>query len=195
MENKKYVKKSFWVHQYETEALFLSNMRAKGWKFVKLHKGIPTKYEFDKCEPEKYVYQLDYVETDKDTEDYHQLFKDSGWEEIMSWNAVGGKWYYFCKKSDLGNEKIYTDIDSKVQLLNTLWKRYCLFLLINCLLEINGFRVFLKLISYEGVSSIHKISGMIGLAFCTAGISFILYLLGAILHQKIKIEKQRENVI
>jgi hypothetical protein len=33
-ENKMYVRKSFFMHQYEEEEQLLRDMRSKGWKFV-----------------------------------------------------------------------------------------------------------------------------------------------------------------
>ncbi len=129
-KNKKYVRKSFFVHQYEKEEAFLSDMRAKGWKFVKLHKGIPTKYEFDACEPEEYSYCLDYISEEEDTEDYHQLYKDAGWEEVLPWDGVNGKWYYFCKKNINGEKQvIFTDVDSKLQLMDKLFHTFGVFFL------------------------------------------------------------------
>ena len=117
--NKKCVRKSFLPHQNDGEELFLEKMHRDGWRFVKLYKGIPTKYEFEKCEPEEYVYQLDYIKTDEDTEVYHQLFLDAGWKEILEWNGVGGKWYYFIKKKEgQVRERIFTDVQSKIELIN-----------------------------------------------------------------------------
>jgi nuclear transport factor 2 (NTF2) superfamily protein len=49
-KNKKCVIKTFLVHQYEKEEEFLSRMGKEGWHFVKLHIGIPSKYEFVKGE-------------------------------------------------------------------------------------------------------------------------------------------------
>ncbi len=139
-ENKKYIRRSFWVHQYEQEEQFLRDMRAKGWKFVKLYKGIPTKYEFEQCEPAAYSYQLDYVTPEEDTPNYHQLFQDAGWEEIMPWDGINGKWYYFAKKMEGEiEEKIFTDHESKLQLVNKLIKTYGVFFFVFILLEINAF--------------------------------------------------------
>ncbi len=147
-ENKKYVRKSFWVHQYEREEQFLSDMRAKGWEFVKLHRGIPTKYEFDQCEPAAYSYQLDYVTPEEDTQDYHQLFRDAGWDEIMPWDGINGKWYYFVKKIEDGmEEKIFTDQESKLQLVNKLIKTYGVFFFVFILLEINAFARTIQLLT------------------------------------------------
>jgi hypothetical protein len=123
----KIVRKSFWAHQYEKEENYLRAMRLKGWKFIALHKALlSAKYEFEKCEPEEYIYQLDYIKVEEDTISYHQLFKDAEWEEIYSWDGVyNGKWFYYCKKVKNGKkEKLYTDSQSQLELVNKLFKTY-----------------------------------------------------------------------
>lgn len=149
MENKKIIKKSFFVHQYEEEEKFLSKMHSEGWAFKSLHMGLPTKYEFEKCTPENYIYQLDYIPYDNDTEDYHKLFSDSGWEEIMSWPAAGGKWYYFRRRSDENAVKIYTDAESKLQMVDNLQKKYSFFFIIAIFIEFNAIWSSINLLNRE----------------------------------------------
>ena len=127
MNEIKFVRKSFWAHQYEKEEKFLSSMRSHGWRFTSLHRGfLSGKYEFEKCEPEDYIYQLDYINAEDDTASYHQLFKDAEWEEIFSWGGVyNGKWYYYCKRAENGkDERLYTDSESKIILVNKLLRTY-----------------------------------------------------------------------
>ena len=126
---KKIIRKTFWVAQFVKEEKYLSEMRKKGWKFTGLHTGIPTKYEFEACEPEDYSYQLDYIKKEEDTEDYHQMYQDAGWEEVTSYPGLyEGKWYYFCKKKENGKaEVLYTDSESKVDLVKKLQQHYGLF--------------------------------------------------------------------
>ncbi len=194
MENKKIVRKSFGVHQYEEEEIFLSEMREKGWKFVILHTGLPTRYEFEKCEPEEYIYQLDFVETEKDTPDYHQLYQDSGWDEIFTWPALGGQWYYFVRKKEEGmaSQRIYTDQASKITLYNSLWKRYCLLFLVVSIIELNGIRASVSMLEHEGISSFFGIAGSIGIVFFAMIIIYLMYNFIAILAKKRELEKAAE---
>lgn len=192
MKDKKYVHRSYWVHQYEKEEEFLSDMRSKGWKFVALYKGLPTKYEFEACEPEDYVYQLDYVETENDTEDYHQLFQDAGWTEIMPWPAVGGKWYYFCKKSGNAKERIYTDAESRYQMVDKLWKRFSLFLLVCILLELNGIRGGLSIAERGNLDAIDYVTGGFMVIFTLATI-FMIYNLVAMFIVRHRLKKECEE--
>ena len=48
----------FSIMDYEKEARYLSRMHQKGWKFKRV--TMPGIYTFEKCEPEKVIYQLDY---------------------------------------------------------------------------------------------------------------------------------------
>ena len=163
-ENKKFIKKSFWVHQHEKEELFLSNMAKDGWHFANLYKGIPTKYEFVQGEKIDYIYQLDYVTKEEDAEDYHQLFADAGWDEVFSWPGLGGKWYYFRRIHANGeNERIFTDSESKYQMYEKLWKKFGLFLIIALFIELNAIRASVAVLDRVGLDSA---IGIIALVLC-----------------------------
>ncbi|MDP4090229.1 MAG: DUF2812 domain-containing protein, partial [Bacillota bacterium] len=163
-EDRKYVRKSFWVHQYEKEEEFLSGMAREGWHFDKLHRGMPTKYEFVKGEKIDYVYQLDFVTTEEDTANYHQLFEDTGWNEVYSWPGAGGKWFYFRRiHVDGREERIFTDTESKYQMYEKLWRKFGGIFLIALLLELNGIRVFVDIIKETGLVSVW---GIASLVFC-----------------------------
>ncbi|BBF42518.1 hypothetical protein lbkm_1200 [Lachnospiraceae bacterium KM106-2] len=190
MSEMKYVRKSFWIHQYEKEEIFLTEMRKKGWKFKKLYKGIPTKYEFESCEPEEYTYQIDYVKKENDTEDYHLLYQDAGWTEIMQWEAVGGKWYYFCKKGCNMEERIYTDEESRYSLIDSLWKKYSIYFLLCCLLEVNGILGCLNMIRHDELLSVLGILAIAFIVIFSSAILFIFYNVVALFLQRSKIRKK-----
>lgn len=191
---KKYVRRSFWIHQYAKEEIFLSEMRRKGWKFVKLYKGFPTKYEFEACEPEDYCYQLDYVEKCMDNEYYHQLMKDAGWEEIMPWPALDGSWYYFGKKDAKENERLYTDQDSKYQLMNTLWKKYSVCFLLASFLEANGIRSCVSMMEHDDYTwtSIWTLIPFVSSIIFGLALLFFLYLAIAIFLEWNRLKKARK---
>lgn len=177
-ENKKYVRKSFLVHQYEKEEEFLSNMAKEGWHFVKLHKGIPTKYEFVKGEKVDYIYQLDFVAAKEDTEDYHQLFEDAGWNEIYSWTGIGGKWYYFRKVHSEGQvERIFTDSESKYDMYNKLWKKFGLYLMFSIIIELNAILICADRLKQVGLVSVE---GAI-LAVMCCFLMFFIILFGSVI--------------
>ncbi len=153
-ENEKFVRKTFLVHQYEKEEEFLSKMAKEGWHFVKLHKGIPTKYEFVKGEKIDYIYQLDFVASEEDTEDYHQLFADAAWDEVYYWRGIGGKWYYFRKINfEDQEERIFTDSESKYNMYNKLWKKFGLYLMFSMFFELNILIRFIDRLTHVDIVS------------------------------------------
>ncbi|EET86644.1 conserved hypothetical protein [Clostridium carboxidivorans P7] len=190
-ENKKYVRKSFLVHQYEKEEEFLSNMAKEGWHFVKLHKGIPTKYEFVKGEKVDYIYQLDFVAAKEDAEDYHQLFEDAGWNEIYSWTGIGGKWYYFRKVHSEGQvERIFTDSESKYDMYNKLWKKFGLYLMFSIIIELNAILICADRLKQVGLVSAE---GAILTVMCCLLIFFIILfgsVIMGIISEKNKIKRR-----
>lgn len=197
-KNKKYVHGSYFPHQYEKEEEFLSKMAREGWHFVRLHYGFPvTRYEFDKGEPIDYVYQLDYVTKKEDTEDYHALFADAGWEEIFSWNGVYDcQWYYFRRvRTGEKDDRIFTDTESKYQMYDKLWKKYGLFFIVIFSLQINSFHTTLenlagaKLLSFSGIAHL-ILSGLF--AFM---IIFYVYLIVGILVKKKQLKSKLEKPI
>lgn len=191
----KYIKKTFFVHQYEEEEEFLRSMRREGWKFVKLYRGIPTKYEFQRCEPEEYIYRLDYITPENDTEDYHQLYKDYGWEELLEWNTVGGKWYYLGKRSDDRIQRLYSDIDSKIEFFNLLWKKYAWLLFVCALMELNGIFIYVKEFSKEGLRSGWGVFLLAGILVFSGILGFIGTIIMGMIKKKNMLVKQKENVL
>lgn len=119
---RKSVNKIFLITQYEKEEKYLSEMMAKGWKLVNIEKSFPgAKYEFERCNPKDYSYQLDYILNGKDKGNYIQLFKDAGWENVTHLSFANGAWYYFCKENTDGRkQKIFTDQESRIGLINRL---------------------------------------------------------------------------
>jgi hypothetical protein len=195
-ENKKFVRKTFLVHQYEKEEEFLSRMAKEGWHFVKLHKGIPTKYEFVKGEKTDYIYQLDFVTVEEDTEDYHQLFADAAWDEVYTWRGIGGKWYYFRKVHSKGQiERIFTDSDSKYQMYNKLWKKFGLYLMFSIFFELNAILICADRLSQVGLVSEE---GICMLALCCMFIFFIIvfgYSIAGIIMEKNKIKRRLNRTL
>lgn len=113
--------KWFWSWNDEKEEAWLMQMASEGWHLAGL--GLPGTYFFESGDPRKDVYRLDYINNQKDYQNYLQLFKDAGWEHI----GIMGGWQYFRKpmQGDLEPE-IYTDNASKAQ----KYKRILIFLVI-----------------------------------------------------------------
>lgn len=109
----------FMLPDFIEEQEFLMKQHASGWKF-KSFAGL-TKYKFEACHPEEYVYQLDYHDKDEDEESYLQLFCDYEWEYIMKVNHF----YYFRKpkRPDTMDTTIFSDVDSQLGMCHQILKK------------------------------------------------------------------------
>jgi hypothetical protein len=108
---KKIEKQSFLISEFREEAAWLSFMHRQGWKFISTN---GKKYEFEQCEPEDWIYQLDFKENGVAEEDYIQMFTDYGWEYTFHY----GKWFYFRKMKTNAEEdlSIFSDKESRIEL-------------------------------------------------------------------------------
>jgi hypothetical protein len=99
----------FGVWQDQQEEAWLREMGRQGWHLSSL---FPLVYTFARGEPRDDVYRLDFIDSNRDVEDYLQLFRDAGWEHLG--NLAG--WQYFRKPYEAGEAaEIHTDAESKVQ--------------------------------------------------------------------------------
>ena len=105
------------IVQYEEEARWLEKMHSQGWKFIGVN--MPCFYHFERCEPEDYVYQLDYNKNSSNIE-YKQLFEDCGWEYLT--DCMG--YSYFRKKASEanGHEDIFCDDESRLDMVRRIFR-------------------------------------------------------------------------
>lgn len=118
MKRKKTIK-YFTIVDHEKEQEYLRSMHNAGWKFIKVT-GLGV-YHFEECEPEDVIYQLDYNQEGIEHKDeYVQMFKDCGWEYIQDY--VG--YSYFKKSASItnGNEEIFCDAESRLQMFRRVFK-------------------------------------------------------------------------
>ncbi|EOH98308.1 hypothetical protein UAW_01489 [Enterococcus haemoperoxidus ATCC BAA-382] len=118
METKK-IRRRFELADYVEEENFLQEEHKNGWKMVDLKLPFST-YIFEKCEPQEYVYQLDFKQQGNDLGEYLQLFEDCGWEYFYKY----GNWYYFRKlKSEIEEENaIFSDAPSRAEMAKKVVK-------------------------------------------------------------------------
>ena len=122
MSETKKVLRFFTPDNYEKEEAFLTEMSRKGWHFIRFKVFV---YEFEKGQPMNYVYKLDYKRDKKEDKDnYLAMFKDCGWENIYEFRMLGGVWEYFRKISDTGEDQLFTDNESKIDLLVRIRRGY-----------------------------------------------------------------------
>jgi hypothetical protein len=103
-------KKSFGVAEFLGEEKWLEEQHKNGWRFIKTN---GTKYQFESCDADEWVYQIDFKEKGAAEEEYIQLFKDCGWEYVCQYD----KWCYFrrIRKCD-ADLSIFSDRFSKIDM-------------------------------------------------------------------------------
>lgn len=119
MENKKVSFKFFTISQYQQEEEYLSSMHEKGWKLKKII--FPGFYHFEKCEPGKVSYRLDYNQEGlKNKTEYVQMFSDCGWDYLFDFAGYS----YFCKEGDTDqeSEEIFCDDASRLDMMKRVFK-------------------------------------------------------------------------
>ncbi len=112
MENRKTIRKWFWVWSFEKEEEWLNEMAMNGW----LLDGVSfCTYHFVRCEPGEYSIRLEMHPYD---EAYLSFMEETGAEyvgRIMMW-------IYFRKKTADGAFDLFSDIDSKIRHLDRIGK-------------------------------------------------------------------------
>lgn len=104
----KTVKTNFFISEFEEEEKWLSAMHNQGWKLIDI---AHNSYNFEKCQPEDWTYQLDFQKKNDDG-NYIKLFDDYGWNFILQHND----WFYFRRKKDINDTdlSIFSDKESKI---------------------------------------------------------------------------------
>lgn len=108
----------FVLTEYEEEEQFLREKHKQGLRFVKV--TLPGCYYFEKCEPEDFVYKLDFnPQPVHEKESYIQLFKDYGFEYIQDLNEYS---YFRKKTSDIStiDNEIFCDNESRLDMLRRI---------------------------------------------------------------------------
>lgn len=119
MKNYKTQIRIFTIADFEEEEQWLESQHQKGWKLK--HITFPCFYKFEKCTPEKVAYRLDYQNKHQDS-DYHQMFKDYGWEYCQQFMG----WLYFRKpittSVDSSEYEIFSDNESRIDMIEHIVK-------------------------------------------------------------------------
>ena len=127
----------FSIMDYEKEARYLSRMHQKGWKIKRV--TMPGIYTFEKCEPEKVIYQLDYnLEGMKNQMEYVKMFEDCGWEYLLEF---AGYSYFRKPEAQMSREEeIFCDDESRLDMMNRIFRgRVIPLIVIFCCQIVNGY--------------------------------------------------------
>jgi len=103
--------KWFLPWQDEKEEAWLEEMSTSGWHLKSV--SLPCVYFFEKGDPCRKAYRLDYMMMNKGKlDEYLQIFRDAGWEYIGEMS----NWRYWRKQMVNGEAaEIFTDNESKIK--------------------------------------------------------------------------------
>ena len=112
MANRMTIRKWFWVWDFEKEERWLNEMAESGWALVGV--GFAT-YHFEQCEPGEYIIRLEMHDPDSS---YLSFMEETGAEYIGRFM----KWIFFRRKSELGSFDLFSDLDSKLNHLKSIYR-------------------------------------------------------------------------
>lgn len=110
MMESKIEKKNFGIAEFAEEEKWLEEQHKNGWRIIKTN---GNKYQFERCDADEWIYQLDFKENGVAEEEYIQMFMDCGWEYVLQYD----KWCYFRRKKEDGVDlSIFSDRFSKIDM-------------------------------------------------------------------------------
>jgi len=108
--------KWFWGWDFDKEEQWLNQMSAKGLQLT----GVgPATYIFDEATPGEYLYRIELLEnvpSDPESFAYIRFLESTGVEYVGSFL----RWVYFRKKAAEGSFDLYSDLDSRINLLRRI---------------------------------------------------------------------------
>ena len=93
----------------EREQDFLNGMSRQGYAMTGFFAGF---YNFDKCQPGEYIYQVDITEgMFRVSNDYREFMRDVDVEIVCLW----GPWVILRKRASEGPFELYSDVESRIE--------------------------------------------------------------------------------
>ncbi len=106
------------MYDKDKEQNWLNEMVQKGWAMESFFLGF---YKFSQCEPNRYIYQVDLLNSwAADHEDYMQFMRESNVEVVSRWF----RWVTLRKKAIDGPFELYTDIESRIEQYRRIGKMF-----------------------------------------------------------------------
>ncbi len=123
----------------DEETKWLNEMSVQGWALKSFCAGF---YNFENCEPGKYIYQVDFGEKfGKVSDDYRNLMNEMEVEILQNW----GYWIILRKEASKGAFELYTDAESKIEHYTKILKMFkavtileLIFFFIECMVAFAG---------------------------------------------------------
>lgn len=102
----------------DAETVWLNELAAQGFAMTRFFAGF---YWFEKCEPGKYTYQVDFSDKlFRVSEDYREFMQEMEVEIIQTW----GFWVILRRLTDKGEFKLYTDVESSIEHYSKIRKMF-----------------------------------------------------------------------
>lgn len=113
--------RAFFLTEYEEERAYLEERHRQGWKLTCV---FPYVFCFEACEPEEYVYEIDFTPMGgKQREQYLAMCEDYGWEHVQDLMQFS----YFRRKADETQQReqqgLFSDNASKLELAQRIFHR------------------------------------------------------------------------
>ncbi|OFI48687.1 hypothetical protein BG261_07275 [Floricoccus tropicus] len=117
MEKK--VKKFFLFWQFDEEEKWLNDMSAQGWQLTEIKR---IKYTFKSCQPNTYIYKLDYLDNSKEkNQEYLNSIQSFGIEKVyQTYNLL-----YLSMENENSSDQVFelfSDKQYRINFLNKLLK-------------------------------------------------------------------------
>ena len=172
----------------DKEELWLNEMAGAGWAMTDFFLGF---YRFEPCEPGEYIYQIDLFTENKQHmthEEYLSIIEESGAEYVCRWFW----WGFFRRRAELGDFQLYTDVDSRLEQLQRIFRFFRLGLILEA--AIFCYELFVSIIDFYQSPPYGAVSG--GVLFCRAVMALMVAVFGIICYRmKKKINKLKNQLI
>ena len=102
----------------DKETTWINEMANKGYTLKSFCAGF---YNFEKCEPGEYVYQIDFgSKMFSVSDDYREFMAENNIEIVCLW----GYWIILRKRASEGEFVLYTDVDSSIEHYTKILKMF-----------------------------------------------------------------------
>lgn len=113
--------RAFFISEYEEEKAYLEERHRQGWRLLR---AWPYVYRFAACEPEEYVYELDFAPMGRsERERYVALCEEYGWEHVQDLTQFS----YFRRKGEgtmhEDERGLFSDNESRMGLAQRIFRR------------------------------------------------------------------------
>lgn len=142
----------------DAETDWLNEMSAKGWAMESFFMGF---YDFEKCEKEQYLYQVDFNNELGVSREYREFMQEAGIEIVQSWFF----WRILRKPASEGPFQLYTDLESRIAYYSKIRVLYKVVAIIEAICVCMETMVVIEGNYYQGIPLVFLFAAFFGLFF------------------------------